>query len=86
MSKENEFKRSLKYKEDTNESKKRLIEASNTVFLYETVETPHIDSEIINKDQIANLAKWNRERDWEQKYENLSNEEKRITNIVLEGI
>lgn len=75
MSKENEFKRSLKYKEDTNESKKRLIEAYEQEFLYETVKTPHTDSEIINEDQIANLAKWNRERDWEQKYGNLSNEE-----------
>lgn len=74
MSKENEFKRSLKYEEYTNEPKKRLIEASNQKFLYETVKTPHIDSEIINPDQMVNLAKWNRERDWEQKYGNLNDE------------
>ena len=72
MSKENEFKRSLKYREDMNESQRKLVEASKQKFLYEKVKTPYADSEIINEDQMVNLEKWNRERDWEAKYGNLN--------------
>ena len=74
MSKENEFKRSLKYEEDMNESQRKLVEASKQKFLYEKVKTPYADSEIINEDQMVNLEKWNRERDWEAKYGNLNSE------------
>lgn len=74
MSKENEFKKGLKYEEDTNESQKKLVEASKQRFLYEEVKTPYTDAEVINADQMVNVAGWNKKREYDKKYSNIRTE------------
>lgn len=74
MSKENEFKKGLKYEEDTNESQKKLVEASKQRFLYEEVKTPYTDAEVINADQMVNVAGWNKKREYDKKYSNIKTE------------
>lgn len=76
MSKENEFKKSLKYENNSNSKSGNILEeAYKQKFLSDTVKTPYLDSEIISEDQMVNLAKWNKDREYDKKYESIKNEQ-----------